>query len=387
MPHGPIVLGSGTHHARFDDLHILPLDHVEALSRSQQRETEPFVKFGIVTDVHYADADPEGTRVYRDSLPKMKEALASISSEMANFLIELGDFKDTDANQGCAAPTLPSQHCINITLEFLNTVESLAQHFNGSLYHVLGNHDVDILNQSAVLSREKNSQPLDQGGPGYYSWSFPAADNWTGADTDGCIVRDEESDSNVWIVHADGSRNWLSAPSPGCYEKALIIYNVSLYPKRHGGEGAYNLTPLQSKQVCNRPGPGPNCSTVPRPPSVHQGRLRFIVLNGDYTAEDVPWNDLNHPQAGEAWDKANVPSFQLEWLALQLESASILGQHVIVFVHYRLDGGPFGPVGKGLGPPCPASNRAWVDDCTLENAAVVSSCFTMLFEYRSSWFQ
>ena len=41
-----------------------------------------------------------------------------------------------------------------------------------------------------------------------------------------------------------------------------------------------------------------------------------------------------------------------------------------MFIHYRLDGGPGGPVGTGLGTAA-AANRAWVDDCTLENAAVV----------------
>jgi hypothetical protein len=33
--------------------------------------------------------------------------------------------------------------------------------------------------------------------------------------------------------------------------------------------------------------------------------------------------------------------------------------------------GPGGPVGVGMGPPCPSGNRAWVDDCSLQNAAVV----------------
>jgi hypothetical protein len=58
---------------------------------------------------------------------------------------------------------------------------------------------------------------------------------------------------------------------------------------------------------------------------------------------------------------------------VQLDSAALLHQRVIVFIHYRLDGGPGGPVGVGLGPPVPGSNRGWVDDCTLENAAVVRS--------------
>jgi hypothetical protein len=73
---------------------------------------------------------------------------------------------------------------------------------------------------------------------------------------------------------------------------------------------------------------------------------------------------------GMSWESANVPSFQLTWLESELATAASLGQHVIVFVHYRLDGGPGGPVGTGLGPTSVPS-RAWVDDCTLQNAAVV----------------
>ena len=35
------------------------------------RTPSDFLSFGIITDVHYADADPAGTRIYRDSLPKV----------------------------------------------------------------------------------------------------------------------------------------------------------------------------------------------------------------------------------------------------------------------------------------------------------------------------
>ena len=39
-----------------------------------------------------------------------------------------------------------------------------------------------------------------------------------------------------------------------------------------------------------------------------------------------------------------VSTSQMEWLAEQLEAAKAAEQKVIVFVHYRLDGGPGGPV-------------------------------------------
>ena len=49
-------------------------------------------------------------------------------------------------------------------------------------------------------------------------------------------------------------------------------------------------------------------------------------------------------------------------------AAKSAAQKVIVFVHYRLDGGVGGPVNCSATTKC---NRAWVDDCTLKNAAVV----------------
>jgi hypothetical protein len=48
---------------------------------------------GIVTDVHYADAPAEGTRVYRDSPTKVKDAVAMFNKTGVDFVVSLGDFK------------------------------------------------------------------------------------------------------------------------------------------------------------------------------------------------------------------------------------------------------------------------------------------------------
>lgn len=62
----------------------------------------------------------------------------------------------------------------------------------------------------------------------------------------------------------------------------------------------------------------------------------------------MAWSDLDGLVVpGEAWDQPNLPTAQMEWLALQLQQAQAAGQRVVVFVHYRLDGGPGGPVGVG----------------------------------------
>ena len=49
-----------------------------AFSASSSAPPEPVVSWGIITDVHYADADPSGTRVYRDSLPKVRGGTALV---------------------------------------------------------------------------------------------------------------------------------------------------------------------------------------------------------------------------------------------------------------------------------------------------------------------
>ena len=89
---------------------------------------ERVARFGIITDVHYADFNTVGTRYYRDSLPKVgytpssfplplpstacspptgggrapltpcvqvEAATNDVIASKADFYIELGDFKDT----------------------------------------------------------------------------------------------------------------------------------------------------------------------------------------------------------------------------------------------------------------------------------------------------
>eukprot|EP00038_Savillea_parva_P008850 m.179598 g.179598 ORF g.179598 m.179598 type:complete len:507 (-) comp14803_c0_seq1:206-1726(-) len=363
----------------------------------QSAAPEPVVKFGIVTDVHYADAPPGGTRVYRDSIPKMRAATTTFNGANLDFIISLGDLKDTDATKGCTKPNVaPSSECVNLTVGFLHDIDAAMAAFDGPRFHLLGNHDVDILSQPEALGAVVETPPPpppagSTGGPGYSSWSLPMSNHSSGnhsaagSDVVGCLVT-SQSTTNVWVIHPDGTRNWLSAsPSrPEWQQYATTVNNISVYPKRYGGQGAYDLNATACQAVvANRCAPGSchcdpttgkaNLSSLPVPASPpHTSPIRFIRLNADYTDNDLAWSDLDNTNAvpGQSWEHANVPSFQLTWLANELDTAASLGQHVIVFVHFRVDGGPSGPVGTGLGPSS-VPNRAWVDDCSLENAHVV----------------
>lgn len=104
------------------------------------------LRFGAVTDVHYADRPPSGTRFYRLALGKLQAVVDLMNRERVDFLIELGDFKDQDEKPTEAA-----------TLEYLRAVENVFQGFRGPRYHVLGNHDVDSISKDQFQSVVSNT--------------------------------------------------------------------------------------------------------------------------------------------------------------------------------------------------------------------------------------
>ena len=104
------------------------------------------LRFGMITDLHYADFAPRGSRHYRQSQSKLAECLDLMNQERVDFLIELGDFKDQ---------ATPPVH--DSTLAYLQTIEAQFQGFEGPTYHVLGNHDVDSISKQDFLARVTNT--------------------------------------------------------------------------------------------------------------------------------------------------------------------------------------------------------------------------------------
>jgi len=120
----------------------------------------PQLKFGLVTDSHYANRPSVGNRYYNDSLIKIRECISVFNEEKVNFIIHLGDFKD----QGI----VPSE---TETLEYLKSIESEFNKFSGAYYHAIGNHDVDSITKNqfldnivnAGISPNKNFYSFDNG--------------------------------------------------------------------------------------------------------------------------------------------------------------------------------------------------------------------------------
>lgn len=106
------------------------------------QSSRPAFRFGVVTDSHYADIEPRGTRYYRQSLDKMAECVGRMNQAKVDFLVELGDLKDENT---------PSNE--QETLGFLEAIEQQLAGFAGPRYYVLGNHDLDSIGKDQFWSR------------------------------------------------------------------------------------------------------------------------------------------------------------------------------------------------------------------------------------------
>lgn len=83
------------------------------------------VSFGLLTDVQYADAAPEGERHYRASLAKLEAAVADLAALQPAFTLHLGDVIDREF--ASFAKVLP-----------------LFAALGHPVRHLLGNHDYSI---------------------------------------------------------------------------------------------------------------------------------------------------------------------------------------------------------------------------------------------------
>jgi alkaline phosphatase len=104
----------------------------------EENGPRPF-SFGLVTDIHYADADSKGTRHYRDSMGKLTRAIESFNKLGVSFAVELGDLVD-------AGPTKAEE------LGYLLAADALYATFRGPRHYVLGNHCLGAFTKSEFLA-------------------------------------------------------------------------------------------------------------------------------------------------------------------------------------------------------------------------------------------
>lgn len=127
---------------------------VASSSLLQAKEDNLSVSFGLITDLHYADKPPAGSRHYRETPDKLAEAAERFSNEKLDFVVELGDFID-------AADSVDTE------LRYLKRINRDFAAISEKRHYVLGNHCVDTLTKAEFLGgveQEKSYYSFDSGG-------------------------------------------------------------------------------------------------------------------------------------------------------------------------------------------------------------------------------
>ena len=96
------------------------------------------VRIGLLTDLHYADKTPAGSRHYRETISKLKEAEKHFRSDQPDFVVFHGDLID-------------SGDSLDQEKKHLLTVVKAISKIPFPKHYVLGNHCVDQLEKGEFL--------------------------------------------------------------------------------------------------------------------------------------------------------------------------------------------------------------------------------------------
>lgn len=110
------------------------------------------IKFGLIADIQYCDCDAANNRYYRNSLPKLDEAIEYFNKNDVQFTINLGDLSDRN----------PAS---------LDTIMLRLKRLDKKVYNTTGNHDYNGITDNKYLFK-KLKMPSE-----YYSfkkgkWQF-----------------------------------------------------------------------------------------------------------------------------------------------------------------------------------------------------------------------
>lgn len=113
----------------------------------------PILRIGMVTDLHYADKPPRGSRHYRETTGKLATAAEQLKQRHPNFIVELGDLVD-------AADSVETE------LRYLEQINEQFSAICPKRHYVLGNHCVHTLTKDEFLrsvGKPKSYYSFDEG--------------------------------------------------------------------------------------------------------------------------------------------------------------------------------------------------------------------------------
>lgn len=147
--------------------------------------TPATVRLGLVTDLHYADRPPTGTRYYRETPAKLAEALQRFQQDKTDLVFELGDLVD-------AADTPQAEK------GYLSRMVKEISAAHGQHHYVVGNHCVYTLTKAEFLEVVQRKDT-------YYSFDFA---DYHFIVLDACFRQDG-------VPYGRKNSNWMDANLPG----------------------------------------------------------------------------------------------------------------------------------------------------------------------------
>jgi alkaline phosphatase len=172
--------------------------------------TETELSVGVVTDLHYADKPPAGSRHYRETLAKLGEAAELFRKQKPDFLVELGDFVD-------------AADSVAVELGYLKRVNRDFSAICRDRHYVLGNHCVDTLVKQEFLDGVEQQRS-------YYSFD---RGNFHFVVLDACFRSDGEPYGRKNFVWTDANipsaeLEWLAADLKATQKKTLVFAHQRL---------------------------------------------------------------------------------------------------------------------------------------------------------------
>jgi alkaline phosphatase len=187
-------------------------------------QVRPPLRIGLVTDLHYADKPPAGTRHYRETLDKLAEAAERFAADKPDFLVELGDFID-------AADSVETEQ------RYLKRIHGAFTAIPGPKHYVLGNHCVDTLTKQEFLDgvgQDQARYSFDRGG-----WHFVVLDACFRSDgTPYGRKNSQWTDTNVPAAELE----WLAADLAGADKPTIVFTHQRLdETKQHSARNAADV--------------------------------------------------------------------------------------------------------------------------------------------------
>ncbi|MDX1934451.1 MAG: metallophosphoesterase [Capsulimonadales bacterium] len=184
-------------------------------------QSTPATVAALVTDVHFAEADARGSRHYRESIAKMREAATTLGRRKPDIAIELGDFIDSAPKAGAKEEKA-----------FLKRINEEFATLCPRRHYVLGNHCVGKLSKKQFLETVEQKSS-------YYSFD---RNGFHFIVLDACYRRDGVSYDAGNFEWTDTEippeqREWLKADLKAAKGKALVFCHqrIDLEPGNEEG--------------------------------------------------------------------------------------------------------------------------------------------------------